>query len=378
MGDYKEKVKETSTDCIMIENVSNTIDLYIKYLSNEVNNDKDNVGGNTDIQYNKNTFRDIVGEYKEMKQNKNTLTDEYLLKIKSWIDNMSNIYNAKQSKYIKDNDYKQENDIKFFGEMYMILSNFMFNLQFISATFSEFNKELESKARIKYDKITLNLMKQLNLWQIIYPSHLDTVINKIAGEWVFTADSKLFAKKSLHNLSNNATEFITACYKGDYLTFVSDFAHHAKEYMSQGDDKFNPCHVIEDIIIEFVETLNDPKNFMKILFKSIEKNKKHQTQLQNELGWIDSPGIEVYPKILAIIIIDLLKLDCKNAELMDDNDKRKLLEQCENVITKCDQLKIDQQTKSLIKRYFMSILNGDMEYDNVCQVNCSSDGCVIL
>ena len=375
MSELEEKLTDAPhrNPAIMVQ-LSTSVDAYVDRLSMDNNDFKELAGYN-----HKATFTEIISKYKHLKQKKDKSTDEYIQKMKQWIDDLSEIYEVKQNKYKKDKGYVNENQVKFFEEMFMILSNFLFNLQFIAATFTEFNKEIQSISNIKYDKITLNSMKQLNVWQDLYGTELDDIINKIAGDWVFTADSKLFATKSLYLISNNASEFIAACYKGNYLMFVADYIHYTKEYILEDDPVFNPCHIVNDIITEFIEVLNHKKNFMKILFKSMEKHKKHAIQLSNEIGWIekDIPGIELFPNVLAIMIVCLLKLENKNAITMNDNDRRKLNQQCDIVLKKCKELNVGEQTNSIIKRYFGYLLNPE-DGDQVCQMACTNGDCVIL
>lgn len=375
MSGLEEQLVESShRNPEVMVHLSTSVDSYIKNLSMDDSDFK----GISDYDH-KGTFTEIISKYKHLKQKKDTSTNEYIQKMAEWIANISDIYQVKQNKYIKDKGYTNENHIKFFEEMFMILSKLLFNLQFIAATFTEFSKEIQSISNVAYDKLTLNSMKQLNVWQNLYGTQLDDVINKIAGELVFTADSKVFATKSLYVMSNNASEFLSACYKGNYLLFVADYIDYAKEYILEEDQMFNPCHVINDIITEFIEVLNYKKNFMKILFKSIEKHKKHAIQLSNEIGWVekDIPGIEVFPKVLSIMIVCLLKLQNKNSLTMDDNDKRKLTQQCDVVLNKCKELNVGPQTKAIIKRYFGYLLNPD-DGDQICQMPCSGADCVIL
>ena len=355
--------------------LSDSIDSHIKHVSMD---DFDVVEMTS---YTKTTFREIVSKYKHLKSQNDKSTNEYLQRIKKWADNLSNIYEEKQSKYIKDYGYTNEIHVKFFQEMFTILATFLFNLQFISATFKEFGKDIQFTCNIKYDRITLNLIKQLKLWQDCYGSELDNIINKIAGDLVFTENSKLFAKKSLYHLANNAEEFIAACYKGNYLIFVAEYVHCTLQYMLEKDPNSNPCHIVNDIIPEFIEVLNDKKNFMKMLFKSMQKQKRHSVQLSNDIGWVaDISGVEVYPKILAIMIVCLQKLENKNPITMSKDDRKKLIEQCDVVMSKCGELNMGEQPKAMVRKYFGNLLNPE-EGDQVCQLACVNPlgpDCVIL
>ena len=90
----------------------------------------------------------------------------------------------------------------------------------------------------------------------------------------------------------------------------------------------------------------------------------------------------LFPKVLAIIIVCLFKLDNKNADTMDDDDKRKVTQQCDVVLKKCKELNVGEQTNGIIRRFFGRLLNPEYG-DQVCQLACSGSGantdvCVIL
>lgn len=187
-------------------------------------------------------------------------------------------------------------------------------------------------------------------------------------------------------LCNRSMQFMKACYKCHYAMFGGRLSHYICEYMIEKDININNA-IIDDIMLTFLKILMDKKNFLKLLYKSVERNNKdpkintnseYQLFYKMSINSVDSAG--QYEQILAAIIVNMYCLSAVQTErngsattqLLSDALKE-IDAKMEAVMDKCDELQIDEKTKAMIRFFFGYYFKGEGEFNGVCSapVGCT-------
>merc|ERR1712013_444907 len=168
-----------------------------------------------------------------------------------------------------------------------------------------------------------------------------------------------------------ATGFVHACYAGDYTKFSSRLARHLSVYAH--DEA--PEQSTDDLVATLVKLLNDRRCFLKMLFKSIERNRSENMKVTKEE--VDSEDDEdeeeeeeeadtmtgatrtekgtangfmakdAFEHILAVMIVKLSVMARVSGDGSEHTESS-----VSSVMRKCDELGIDERTKGMIHFFF--------------------------
>ena len=148
--------------------------------------------------------------------------------------------------------------------------------------------------------------------------------------------------------------------------------------------------VVDDLILALITVLDDKRNFMKMLYKSMERHSSLQNALNGDtannrkrksgvsameqVADEESAGIEHFEEILAVILMNICGLKwyrnngtkmVLNEDAMKDIDDR-----IKRVLVKCDDLSVDAKTTAMIKYFFAFRFKGLSDFNGTCSTGC--------
>merc|ERR1712228_815603 len=338
---------------------------------------------------------EMIRKYAKHRGKDEVKATDYLNKIGSWSDNLLQEFEMKNEEYF-DGFYGDSEcaETQFFKDLFMRTCKFLYCMRLIGATFGEFSSDIESMFDgMPCSKLRVDEFVEKNVWTELYGDKLLFVVDVMNGNLI-----KI--NPLIQSFCNKSIGFMRVCYKGDYAAFSGNLSHYICQYMVEEevidfeDENVDKNEIINDILGEFMEILNDKKNFARTLYKSIEKNITSKLSVnstteieitlnQNEYQRMmdDLNVIEVYEQILAVIVINMYYLKDVDVTLNPDGRiyrsvLREIEKKMESVLKKCDELKIDERTKTMIRYFFAYHFQGEEpEFDGVCSLN--SGGCII-
>jgi len=353
---------------------------------------------------------EMIRKYAKHKSKDIVKANDYLNRIGVWSDNVLQEFECKNEEYF-DGLYggsSSSAETLFFKHLFMQICKHLYCMRLIGATFGEFSADIEGMFDgLSCGKLRVADFVNNGVWNELYgDDKLLFVVDVLKGKM-------LQMNPLIVSFCNKSTRFMRACYKSDYAAFSGNLSHYICQYLSEEevidfeDESVDKNEIINDLLGEFMEILNDKKNFARTLYRSIEQNitsklsvpkttkaetddvmtpltpteieitlnKNEYEQLMDDLN-----VIEVYEQLLAVIIINMYYL--KDIELGMNADGRiyravlkEIEKRMESVLNKCDELKIDERTKTMIRYFFAYHFQGEPQFDGVCST--ANLGCII-
>ena len=346
---------------------------------------------------------EMIRKYAKHKGKDEVKARDYLNRIGAWSDNLLQEFEHKNEEYF-DGFYgdSESAETQFFRDLFMEICKFFYCTRLLGATFGEFAVDIERIfdgmpcSKIRVDEFVSN-----DVWTELYGNKLLFVVDVMNGKL-------LQINPLIQSFCNKSIGFMRSClkHKGDYAAFSGNLSHYICQYLVEEDvidfedADIDKDELIGDILGEFMKILNDKKNFARTLFRSIEKNISSKlssnsntmspltpteieiTLNQNEYQRLmdDLNVIEVYEQILAVIIINMYYLKDIDVEFNPDGRiyrsvLKEIEKRMESVLQKCEDLNVDERTKTMIRYFFAYHFQGEPEFDGVCSTG--NLGCII-
>ena len=341
---------------------------------------------------------EMVRKFKKHKDHNEYKEGEYLHKIVDRSNEYWSDFARKNEEYLLSLQLEDSSMDALFSGVFLKICKFLYYIRLLGLTLNAFSSDIERMCGfMEYHKITFQVMTKHNVWRQIYGEHLDFVITEIHSDKL-----KYYKlENGFQSFCDKSAGFVRACYNGDY----TKFGRYLAKYLCLYGKELGVHHklTVDDMVAMLVKLLNDNRNFLKMLYKSMERNRREyerkrmkrdrskEEEDEEDLFEDDDDDddqqeepakMDAFEHIVAVIILHLSNLETDGQRYDPDDDVYKQTDSKINVVMrKCDELRIDEKTKSMIKYFFRCYFKPDIAefaFKDVCTLAPAvKTGCLI-